>query len=446
MERTISAASALRDQVHSGLTVAKIVISYRRLDAAAFAGRVRDRIAISYGEDSVFMDVDDIPFGKDFRVHIQEALAEADVALVILGPKWIGAGKGGYSRIKDESDPVRIELETALNKGLPTIPILVGRTSMPKPEQLPESLRDFAFINGASVDTGRDFHRDLTRVIATINNILESRRITAESTAITSPVEDEPASAAVINSKKDESSAEEEIDRADGDLATEEIAPSIQQQPTRDDFVNTDESLALVNPIEPKSSVGYLRRSPYRRRLVVSISIICGCAIVAGGAWWLFNGAPGTVTTASVVPQLASSVSTNVPERSGVPSPAAESSIQSTPPAMILDGADDSTSDAGANVVRMFYSALSKGDGATAATFLVQEKRTGNLSADQMTSTYANAQLRLISVVQVNQGKYRATYTVAHKDGVCQNSAIVAIEQRNKQFQIKSLNTPDHSC
>jgi hypothetical protein len=32
---------------------------------------------------------------------------------------------------------------------------------MPKPEQLPESLRNFAYINAAPVDTGRDFHRDL---------------------------------------------------------------------------------------------------------------------------------------------------------------------------------------------------------------------------------------------------------------------------------------------
>ena len=35
---------------------------------------------------------------------------------------------------------------------------------MPKIEQLPDSLRNFSFINAATVDTGRDFHRDLDRV------------------------------------------------------------------------------------------------------------------------------------------------------------------------------------------------------------------------------------------------------------------------------------------
>jgi hypothetical protein len=82
-------------------------------------------------------------------------------------------GKGGNSRIKDDTDPVRIEVETALSKGIPIIPILVGSTNMPKPEQLPDSLKPFAFINAAPVATGRDFHRDLDRVIKTINTILK---------------------------------------------------------------------------------------------------------------------------------------------------------------------------------------------------------------------------------------------------------------------------------
>jgi hypothetical protein len=158
------------------IAVPKFIISYRRSDSDVFAGRIRDRLATRFGEDSVFIDVDNIPFGKDFRVHIQEALAEADAVLVVIGPKWLGGGKGGHSRIKDDSDPVRIEVETALNNRLPTVPILVGQTSMPKPEQLPQSLRNFAFINAAPVDTGRDFHRDLARVITTLETMIASRK------------------------------------------------------------------------------------------------------------------------------------------------------------------------------------------------------------------------------------------------------------------------------
>jgi TIR domain-containing protein len=152
--------------------VAKFIISYRREDSDLFAGRVRDDVAARFGSDSVFIDVDDIPLGKDFRVHIQEVLAKADAVLVVIGPKWLGPLKGGQYRIKEEGDPVRIEVETALKNGIETIPLLVGRTNMPKPEQLPESLKTFAFINAAPVDTGRDFHRDLSRVLTHLSAII----------------------------------------------------------------------------------------------------------------------------------------------------------------------------------------------------------------------------------------------------------------------------------
>ena len=52
----------------------KIAISYRCADTEVMTGRIRDRLADRYGEDAVFMDIDNIPFGKDFRVHIFEAV------------------------------------------------------------------------------------------------------------------------------------------------------------------------------------------------------------------------------------------------------------------------------------------------------------------------------------------------------------------------------------
>jgi hypothetical protein len=97
--------------------VPHILISYRREDSDAIAGRIRDRIAGQYGDDCVFMDIDSIPFGLDFRTQVQNALMENDVVLAIIGPKWIGATRGGSVRIQDEADPVRIEVETALMRG-----------------------------------------------------------------------------------------------------------------------------------------------------------------------------------------------------------------------------------------------------------------------------------------------------------------------------------------
>src|SRR5882724_19863 len=127
----------------------KILISYRRADSDAIAGRIRDRLAGSYGDDSVFMDIDDIPFGIDFRQHIKEALARNDVLIVVVGPRWLGAAKGGPHRIHEETDPVRVEVETALTRGIPVIPLLVHGANMPRASDLPDGLKEFAYRNAA---------------------------------------------------------------------------------------------------------------------------------------------------------------------------------------------------------------------------------------------------------------------------------------------------------
>ena len=154
----------------------KIAISYRRADTDVMAGRIRDRLAAHYGEDAVFMDIDNIPFGKDFRDHIHEAVVGSDILLVVVGQRWLGARRGGSRRIDDETDFVRLEVETALNSEVQIIPVLVGSARMPQSAQLPESLKNFAFLNAAPVDTGRDFHQHVERLIRGIDHILPDRR------------------------------------------------------------------------------------------------------------------------------------------------------------------------------------------------------------------------------------------------------------------------------
>ena len=82
--------------------MAHILISYRRSDSDVFAGRIRDKIADKFGADSVFMDIDNIPFGRDFRTHIREALGTSDVVIVVVGNRWLGGAKksGAAARTK----------------------------------------------------------------------------------------------------------------------------------------------------------------------------------------------------------------------------------------------------------------------------------------------------------------------------------------------------------
>jgi hypothetical protein len=174
--------------------VPKIAISYRRADTEVMAGRIRDRLAARYGDDAVFMDIDDIPFGTDFRVHIREVVIQSDVLLPIVGRGWLGT-RGGTRRIDDETDFVRLEVETALSKGIPIIPVLVGSARMPQPAQLPESLKNFVFLNAAPVATGRDFHQHMERLIRSIDQIPD-RRPTAPATSVSRDAVTAPAAPA----------------------------------------------------------------------------------------------------------------------------------------------------------------------------------------------------------------------------------------------------------
>ena len=152
----------------------KIAISYRRADSEAMTGRIFDRLIAHYGKEAIFRDIDDIPPGIDFRVHINQTLLKTHILLAIVGPQWVGmASDGSADRIQEETDPVRVEVETALRRRVPLIPVLIGSTKMPSSDQLPPGLKDFAFRNAVKVDTGQDFDYHMDRLIRSMDAILE---------------------------------------------------------------------------------------------------------------------------------------------------------------------------------------------------------------------------------------------------------------------------------
>ena len=157
--------------------MSRIVISYRRSDSQDITGRIFDRLEQQYGKTTVFRDIDSIHPGIDFRTQIADALKAADALLVVVGPRWLGRGEGTKSRIENEADPVRIEVETALKRDIPIIPLLVGGTKMPETDELPESLRDFAFRHAVVVDGGRDFNHHIEGLIRSLDRLLSGKPI-----------------------------------------------------------------------------------------------------------------------------------------------------------------------------------------------------------------------------------------------------------------------------
>jgi hypothetical protein len=164
-----------------------IAISYRRQDSSPVAGRLYDRLQAEFGKGSVFMDFDSIPYGVDFREHIKQTLQRAKVVVAIIGPEWMGGKAQSDRRIDDPTDFVRLEVASALENGIPIIPVLVNNTPMPDAKNLPPELEGLAFRNGLALDTGIDFHHHTDRLIAGIHRVIDPPKEEAPAVAASQP-------------------------------------------------------------------------------------------------------------------------------------------------------------------------------------------------------------------------------------------------------------------
>lgn len=163
--------------LHQVTVMSQVFLSYRRDDSPDAAGRIHDRLVSQYGHERLFMDVDNIPPGLDFRVIIDEAVGRCQIFLAVIGPGWIAAADhAGRVRLENPADFVRLEIEAALNREIPVIPVLVGDAPMPRPEQLPDSLQSLAFRNAINVRRNPDFHHDVGRLISWMEKLLEPRK------------------------------------------------------------------------------------------------------------------------------------------------------------------------------------------------------------------------------------------------------------------------------
>jgi hypothetical protein len=124
--------------------VSGIFITYRRDDSQGFAGRLDADLTGRFGEELVFRDREIAP-GERFGQRLLDSLTSSDVAVAVIAPRWISACDGdGNRRLDQPGDWVRLELETALERGIPIVPVLVGGARMPARDHLPASLADFA--------------------------------------------------------------------------------------------------------------------------------------------------------------------------------------------------------------------------------------------------------------------------------------------------------------
>lgn len=144
----------------------RIFLSYRRDDSIDITDRMFDYMVDALGAETVFKDIDSMPLGYDFRKHLRHELECCTLVVAVIGKDWLATiEETGTSRLSSESDFVRLELEFALSRDKPVVPVLVGGAVMPLASNLPASLQDLLFCHGTSVRSGPHFRADMDHLI-----------------------------------------------------------------------------------------------------------------------------------------------------------------------------------------------------------------------------------------------------------------------------------------
>jgi hypothetical protein len=151
----------------------KVFINYRREDDQGNAGRLYDRLEAEFGAGQLFMDVEGhIKGGDDFVEILRAQVAECDVLLAIVGPRWLSiADEKGRRRLDNPEDWVRVELVGALETGKRVIPVLVGGAQLPRAEDLPGALQPLTRRQAIRITPDR-FKADAQGLVSQIKSAL----------------------------------------------------------------------------------------------------------------------------------------------------------------------------------------------------------------------------------------------------------------------------------
>jgi hypothetical protein len=162
-----------------------IFFNYRREVTAGHAYRLHDFLVAGtderpgFSDDQIFMDIDTIRPGDDFRKVIAEAVAECDVFLAVIGRRWTRLeDQKGRPRLANANDFVRLEIEAALKREIPVVPVLVDGAEMPDESELPKSIADLAYRNAVELSDTR-WQYDVGRLLASLKK-RENEKVRAD--------------------------------------------------------------------------------------------------------------------------------------------------------------------------------------------------------------------------------------------------------------------------
>jgi formylglycine-generating enzyme required for sulfatase activity len=159
--------------VHEGYSMTgRIFINYRRDETQEDARAIHD--ILRYRTEELFMDIELMRPGWDFKEILAEVLPSSDVMLVLIGPQWLEIkGDSGERRLDDPEDWVRMEIVMAMEHKIPLILVLIKGAAMPKSKYLPDELKSLSDLQAHTVTEGDGFRTDVNSLIAEIDLVIE---------------------------------------------------------------------------------------------------------------------------------------------------------------------------------------------------------------------------------------------------------------------------------
>jgi hypothetical protein len=153
-EPWVSGTGAIANLLHGTLAESPdIFVSYRRSDAPAAAGRLAHDLSEHFGQRRVFLDIQGIPPSRSWDQSIEAALQQSEAAVIVIGRQWLAPGPNGQvSRLHEEKDVLRGEIEALLRHKKAIFPVLVEGARLPDAADLPDSLVPLLRFQATAID------------------------------------------------------------------------------------------------------------------------------------------------------------------------------------------------------------------------------------------------------------------------------------------------------
>src|SRR5579871_1529011 len=153
-----------------------VFISYRRTDSLHSAERIYKNLGARLGYDNVFFDIARRDPGLNFANFVMQRAGRCDALVAVIGRHWLwGANESGRRYLDNRDDSVRAEIETALGRNIPVMPVLVDGAAMPSESDLPERLKPLARRQALEIRQTH-FDSDIERLVRDLSHILELRK------------------------------------------------------------------------------------------------------------------------------------------------------------------------------------------------------------------------------------------------------------------------------